>query len=179
MRSRKPPAPLDEDGLYQKAVAALARRSRSEVEVRRLLQRRALPGEDGAAMITAVLGRLRDHGYLDDRRFAGHYALWQKEGEAHGKARVRRELRARGVDTEIAEAAIDEQFGDSDEESLIRNFLHRKRLKLPENPRQTANLFRKLLMAGFSPGPVLHCLRTWKVNPEWVEELSQVDWTEE
>jgi len=161
--------------LYQKAVAALARRSRSEVEVRRLLLRRAIPGEEGAAMVASVIGRLRDHGYLDDRRFAGHYALWQKEGEAHGRARVRRELKARGVDAEIAEAAIEEQFGETDEEELIRTFLRRRRIKLPENPRQAANLFRKLLMAGFSSSASIRCLKQWKVNPEWVEELSGME----
>lgn len=179
MRSRKPPAPLDEDGLYQKAVAALARRSRSEAEVRRLLLRRAIPGEEGVADVHAVVNRLRDHGYLDDRKFAGHYALWQKEGEAHGRARVRRELKARGVANEIAEAAIEEHFGESDEEELIRTFLRRRRIQPPETPRQAANLFRKLLLAGFSPDTSIHCLKQWKVNPEWVEQLSNIEVDEE
>ena len=179
MRSRKPPAPLGPDGLYQKAVAALARRSRSETEVRRLLVRRATPGEEGVADVEAVLNRLRDHGYLDDRKFAGHYALWQKEGEAHGPARVRRDLKARGVNPEIAEAAIEELFGESDEEELIRTFLRRRRIQQPESPRQAANLFRKLLLAGFSSGASVHCLKQWKVNPEWVEELSNLEVDEE
>ena len=65
---------LNETGLYECAVKALARHMRTEVELRRLMKARVEPGERGEAAITAVVARLREHGYLDDAAFAEAYA---------------------------------------------------------------------------------------------------------
>ena len=64
----KPRAFLNEAGLYDYAVKALGRQMRSEAELRRLMQRRVEPGERGEAATAAALTRLREHGYLNDRR---------------------------------------------------------------------------------------------------------------
>ena len=47
---------------------------RSETELRRLMRDRVENGERGETIITAVVARLREYGYLDDAAFAETYA---------------------------------------------------------------------------------------------------------
>ncbi|MHB8733981.1 MAG: regulatory protein RecX [Terriglobales bacterium] len=165
---------LDADGLYAKGVAALARRSRSAAEIRKLL----LPRAVGDADLEDALARLRDHGYLDDRRFAESYARFQLDTEKHGRQRVTRDLRARGVSDAVVAPAVRTAYAGHDDERLIRAFIAKKRLKRPENIRLAASLYRRLILAGFSPSAVQQSLRRWKVDPEWVELLADAEMEE-
>ena len=162
---------LDADGLYAKAVAALARRSRSAAEVRKLLLPRAATPE----ALDDALSRLRDHGYLDDRRFAESYARFQLDTQKHGRQRVTRDLRARGVSDALLTPAVRTAYAGQDDERLIRAFIAKKRLKRPENIRQAATLYRRLLVAGFSAPAVQQGLRKWKVDAAWVELLAEAE----
>ncbi len=167
---RKPAAALDAEGLYAAAVRALAQRGHTEAELRRKLAGRAA----AAGALEAALARLRDHGYLDDAGVAESYTRFQKEVRHHGRMRVLRELRARGVAAATAEAAVRRQFpaaGAAGEDALVRAFLRSKRLAAPPDERAAARLYRKLLTAGFSPAACGRCLRAWRLNPEFVEML--------
>jgi len=50
------------------------------------MKARVEPGERGEAAITAVVARLREHGYLDDAAFAEAYARLRQENEKLGCA---------------------------------------------------------------------------------------------
>jgi len=80
-KPRKPREPLGEAGLFEYAVGMLARRMRTERELRRLMQRRAEPGEPGARAMDAVVARLKELNYLSDPRFAADYTRLRKENE--------------------------------------------------------------------------------------------------
>lgn len=162
------------EALYERAVAALARRSRSRLEMERWLRARGASAEKARA----VLERLGERGYLDDRRFAASFANYQKEAEGFGAARVRRELRRRGVEDPLAEGAVADAFAGAREEQMLAAFLRRKRFARPENPRQAAGLYRRLWQAGFSSGAIQSALRQWRVRPEWIEELAAAEWEE-
>src|SRR6185312_5788106 len=117
-------APLDADGLYARAVQLLARRSRVEAELRRTLRPRA----SSAAALEAAIERLREHHYLDDARVAAGFALYAREVARHGRGRVLRDLRARGVAAPVAEAAVTHGFAGSNEDTLLRAHLRAKRV---------------------------------------------------
>ena len=172
----RPPEKLDAEGLYQKAVRALARAGRTELEIRRLLRTRARAGAEGAGDIQSVIARLRDHGYLDDQRLAQAVANYQKEVVRHGRGRVLRDLKARGVAPELATAAVERNYPNwegTNEDALLRALVRKKRWKRPEDLRQAASLYRKLLLAGFSSAACQRCLRAWRVDAEWLEKLEQ------
>lgn len=168
--THRTPAKLDENGLYQKAVALLAVRGRSELELRRTLARRATQ----PPALEAALARLRDHGYLDDARLAASFSLYQKDVARHGRMRALRDLRARGVKAEVAEKAVKQTYAGSSEDALLRAHLRAKRVRPPQDVRQAASLCRKLLRAGFSPAACQRALRSWKLDPEWIEQLSEM-----
>ncbi|MGH9466618.1 MAG: regulatory protein RecX [Terriglobales bacterium] len=159
---------LDGEQLYQKAVRLLGARGRSEAELRRNLGRRA----QGPEALEAALARLREHGYVDDARLAAGFALYQKDVARHGRARTLRDLRARGIAAEVAEAAVRTGYAGTSEDALLRAHLKAKRVHPPADLRQAASLCRKLLRAGFSPAACQRALRTWKLDPEWLEELA-------
>jgi regulatory protein len=141
--------------LFGAAVRALARRARSSGEIRALLARRKAAKSD----IEAVIHRLREHGYLDDARFARTFVASRIENRLEGKTRVRRDLAARRVNPKIADEAVRHGFEGVDEAELLRQYLERKlRLGKPldratplgaAKPSAVQSLYRRLLRAGF------------------------------
>jgi regulatory protein len=173
-KSAKPKPFLNEAGLYDHAVKALGRQMRSEAELRRLLQRRAEPGERGAVAVAQVIARLREHGYLDDAAFAETYARLRQEDEKLGERRVRQDLRQKGVAAGLIAETIDARYGHSNEEALAREHLERKRLRKPENEKETARVMRRLVAAGFSTGVIYKILRQWDVPDEALAALDNL-----
>ena len=62
--------------LYEYAVGALARRSRSVAELKRLLRNRVeADTELGKTLVELIIVRLKDQGYLNDARYAAAFDL--------------------------------------------------------------------------------------------------------
>jgi regulatory protein len=161
--------------LYEYAVKALGRRMRTEAELRRLMGTRSEPGERGEAAVRAVVGRLKEHGYLNDRSFAETYARLRQENEKLGARRVRNDLQQKGVRADVIEEAVGARYGETNEEALAREHLERKRIKKPENERETARVVRRLVAAGFATGTIYKILRRWDVPAESLAALDNLD----
>jgi regulatory protein len=166
---------LNEAGLYDYAVKALGRQMRSEAELRRLMQRRAEPGERGAAAIIKTIARLREYGYLDDAAFAETYARLRQENDKLGVRRVRQDLQQKGVNTKLIAETLDARYGKTNEEALAREHLARKHISKPENEKETARVMRRLVAAGFSTGVIYKILRQWDVPDEALSALDNLD----
>jgi regulatory protein len=173
-KSAKPRAFLNENGLYDYAVKALGRHMRTEVELSRLMQSRVEPGERGEAVIRNVISRLKEHGYLNDANYAETYARLRQENEKLGSRRVRQNLKLKGVKAELVEETLDARYGATDEEVLARQHLERKRIKKPENEKETARVMRRLVAAGFSTSVIYRILRNWDVPGEALTALDSI-----
>jgi regulatory protein len=174
-KSAKPRPLLNEAGLYDYAVKTLGRSMRTEAELRRLMRSRAEPGERGAAAIEAAIHRLREHGYLDDAAFAETYARLRQENEKLGVRRVRQGLQQKGVGSELIAKTLEARYGETNEEALARGYLEGKRLRKPENEKETARIMRRLVAAGFSTGVIYKILRQWDVPDEALAALENLD----
>lgn len=174
-RSAKTKEPLDEARLYDYAVKALGRAMRTEAELRRLMSARAEPGASGEAAVRAVVARLKEHGYLDDRSYAETFARLRQENEKLGARRVRQKLAEKGVPSRIAQAALEARYGQINEEALARDYLNRKRIAKPGSPEGTARVVRRLVAAGFSTGTIYKILRQWDVPDEELAALDQLE----
>ena len=148
---------------------------RSEAELRRLIERRAEPGERGAAAIAQAIARLREHGYLDDAAFAETYARLRQEDEKLGQRRVAQDLRQKGVHNTLIAETLDARYGQTNEETLAREHLERKRIHKPANEKETARIMRRLVGAGFSTGVIYKILRQWDVPDEALAALENID----
>jgi regulatory protein len=166
---------LNEAGLFDYAVKALGRRMRSEADLRRLMKARVEPGPVGESAMAAVLARLKEYGYLDDKSFAETYARLRQENEKFGQRRVRQDLQQKGVDGELITETLEARYGDTDEEALARAHLDRKRIRKPENEKETARVMRRLVTAGFSTGVIYRILRQWDVPEDSLAALESLD----
>ncbi len=174
-KSSKPRAFLNEAGLYDYAVKALGRQMRSEADLRRLMRNRVEPGEHGDAVINTVVARLREYGYLDDAAFAETYARLRQQNEKLGQRRVRQDLQQKGVGSELIAETLEARYGQTNEEALAREHLERKRIRKPENQKETARVMRRLVTAGFSTGVIYKILRQWDVPEEALSALDNLD----
>jgi len=169
MPFKRPKKTYDENTLYDYAVGALGRRMRSVAELKRLMRTRC-PEE---AIVDKVILRLKDQKYLNDTSYAASYTAYRRDNEKFGRRRVMTDLKVKGVHGDVIEKAIDEAYSAVNEEELARAFLRRKRLKKPEDQKQTARIFRALMRAGFSPGIAIKILKNWNVEDEVLTALQE------
>lgn len=163
---------LDEQELLDYAVRLLGGAAHSTGEIRERLRKKAARAAD----VDAVLGRLKDLGYLNDRRFAEAWAASRLENEGHGSARVLRDLRQRRVAPKVAEDAVRRTYSETDETALIEQFLARRfrNRNLGEYLSEEKNLasaFRRLRYAGFGAGASLRVLKKIVRNDEALDRL--------
>ena len=162
---------LSAEALWDFAVKTLGARAQSTGELRRKLIQKA----ERAADVDDTISKLRDYGYLNDRRFAESYAGFRLENQGLGKSRVLRDLRQRKVSTGLAEGAVDNIYRNVDEVDLIDSFIRRKfRPKTPlpealEDPKQLASAYRRLIRAGFSSSNVIQALKRIAKGGELLE----------
>jgi regulatory protein len=171
----KPKAPLNEAGLYDYALKSLGRAMRTEAELRRLMRQRAEPGESGQSVVDAVIARLKEHGYLDDKSYAEAFTRLRQENEKLGSRTVRQKLAQKGVPTPIVNETIEARYATTDEEALARQHIERKRLKKPENEKETARIMRRLIAAGFSTRVIYKILRQWDIPEETLSALDSLE----
>jgi len=163
---------LNAPGLWEYALKALSGRAHSTGELRQKLLRRAERPED----IDDILGRLKDHGYLNDRRYAESFATARLENEKLGGSRVVRDLRQRRVAPELAETTVRDVYRDVDEVTLIEDWVRRKyrlapRDSLFQSDKDMASAFRRLMRAGFRSGDILRVLKRFARNPELLDNF--------
>ncbi len=107
---------------YILALKALTRRDHSEAELRRKIADRGI----SSAIIDDLIVRLKESGYLDDRRFA---LRWAESAVRNGKGygfRLRFELSRRGIPDDLA-SEISERIGaEYDEAEAVRELVIRK-----------------------------------------------------
>jgi regulatory protein len=159
-RSNRPP--LDENALYDYAIAALGRKMRTVAELKRLLRNRC-PEE---SVVERAIARLKDRQYLSDSGYAAAYSAFRRDNQKFGRRRVVTDLKVKGVHGDVIEKAVEEAYAGVDEIGLARAFLRRKRIGKPANNREAARTFRALMRAGFGASVSIKVLKDWNVEDE-------------
>ena len=167
---------LAPDELFEFAVKSLSRRAQSSAEIRSRLRLKAAAESD----VDEVIARLKECGYLDDRRFAENFAISRLENEKFGKARTLYDLRGRKVASPVAAAAVDQTYSGTDETSLIEDFIRRRyrfanRESLFQEDKDLATAYRRLLRAGFRSGAVIRVLKRFAKNPDLLDAVEPED----
>jgi regulatory protein len=164
--------PLGEQALLDYAVGVLAKRMRTVRDLKRLMRLRVVEGEAGERAMDAVCGRLKELGYLSDKRFAADYTRLRKENEKFGRRRVQQDLMQKGVHKELIATTLAKAYDDVDEAVLAREYIARKRMKKPAGAddvaiqKETARVMGRLARAGFSSGAIFKVLREWELPEE-------------
>lgn len=99
-----------------------------------------------ASVAEQVLDRFSEVELIDDTRFA-HAWVRTRASAGFGQMRIARELADKGVDPDIAAAALAEELEDCDEVARARSALRGKR---PADRKERERLIRKLVTKGFA-----------------------------
>ena len=179
MKERRP-RQLDAASLWDYALKVLAGRAHSSGELREKLRRRAERAED----VDDVLSRLKQSGYLDDRRYAESYAASRLSGEKFGRTRVVRDLRQHRVAPALAEGSVEKVYRDVDEVALIEEWVRRKYRTAPReglfaDRKDLAAAYRRLVRAGFRSGEILKVLKRFAKDPELLDGFEPPEEEEE
>jgi len=132
-----------EQQCYAAALRILGYRFNSELELRRKLQRKKFE----KAIIDQTIARLRDEKWLDDERFAGAFVRTRSRKRI-GAKRIALELRAAGVDDDVAARAVAENVDPEQERAQIRAIVTRRAASL-ETPQGRNKLASYLLKQGY------------------------------
>ena len=114
-------------------------------------------------VVAPLLTDLEVRGYLDDAQFARAWVESRSRSRGAGPGRLRAELRARGVEASLIEAAIRETFADPDTVAASALAVARRRLAILEKrgpERAAARLRAYLLRRGYAAGVVTLVVRT-------------------
>ena len=133
----------------------LARRAWTRAELTARLRRRGAPPD----VATDVAADLERRGHLDDAAFARHWVT-TRAARGYGAARLRAELRARGVASGLIAAAVSALEG-SDQLEEARRLARRRMPALQRTaPLKAASRLRDhLLRRGFPGGIVAQVVR--------------------
>ncbi|BAO82223.1 uncharacterized protein conserved in bacteria [Serpentinimonas raichei] len=132
--------------LKARALRALAQREHSRLELARKLQPHAADAAQGA--LETLLDELQAQGWLSDARFAE--ALSRNRATRQGVARIRAELRLRGVAAEQVEQATAALAGSEAERA--QQVWQKKFGQPPLDAAERARQIRFLLARGFATG---------------------------
>jgi regulatory protein len=103
-----------------RALHFLGYRARSRREVRERLRRYGY----GEETVEGVIGRLEELGYLDDEEFAR--AVAREKARRYGPRRVLGDLRRSGVDAELAQGVVDDEFAQRSQLEEARSLAARR-----------------------------------------------------
>ena len=140
--------------LLQRAVALLALREHSRAELAGKLRRRLAEGEDDAA-VECVLDELQRRGLLSEERYAA--AVVRTRSARYGNARLKQELKARGVPGATADAAL--SSAPASEFERAKTVWMRRFGVLPTSLAERARQVRFLQSRGFDSAVVRRLLK--------------------
>ena len=157
----------------QSALAMLARRPYSVAELRRALEKK-FPSED----ISPVIARLRELGYLDDRKYAESLALSLARNRSYGRYRIKRELKNKLVDYRVIDDAVDKAFESVNERQLLEEAIQKKvrNLRKPFTHAKLASLCQSLIRRGFRADDIMKAVRQRpELKPVYGNDLTEAD----
>lgn len=163
---------LDGEALWEYAVRVLAGRASSTGELREKLRRKAARAAD----VDPTIARLKEYGYLDDRKYAENFAAARLENQGLGRTRVLADLSRRRVAPALAQQTVGKVYQEVDEEALAEQFVRRKfRLAAKENlfgeEREMASAYRRLLRAGFRSAVIVRVLKKFARDPDLLDDF--------
>jgi len=171
MKERKPTR-LEAAALWEYALKVLAGRAHSTGELREKLRRKA----ERAGDVDPTIARLKEYGYLNDRKFAETFAAARLENEGLGRTRVLADLSRRRVAPAVAQQTVGKVYESIDEEALAEDFVRRKfRLAPKENlfqgEKDLAAAYRRLMRAGFRSATALTVLKRFARDPDLLDSF--------
>ncbi|MDK9774207.1 regulatory protein RecX [Vibrio sp. B181a] len=142
---------MTEQALYEHAVTLLAKRDYSSGELKRQLLRLASVEE-----VACVMETLLSHHYVDDSRLIER-EIQKQLAKLHGEARIKQELRKKGLDNLLVAQALEDL--DVDWFELCLQAKEKKYgTERPKDAKEKAQMVRHLQYRGHSMNAIIEAL---------------------
>lgn len=151
----------------------LARRPYSVAELRHALEKKF----GDVSEVSQAVARLRELGYLDDKKFAEHAAATLAVNRTYGPLRVKRELKAKLVNYKFIDPAVARAYQEVSETDLLNRALERKlrSLRLPVTAPKVQSVIASLLRRGFRAGDIIKAVRSRPELRPASDDMNPVD----
>jgi regulatory protein len=132
-------------GAEKRALSLVARAEQSEAMLAIKLEQRGFSRK--AASL--ALGRLREAGLVNDRRYAEAYILSRLSRRPEGASRLLAAIRSRGIDDETARAALAAVFGTEERRSALARAAEREIRRAGSRGLEDSELGPRMRALGF------------------------------
>lgn len=131
----------------------LEKMDRTEAQLRMKL-RQGLYGEE---LIDNAIEYVKSFHYLDDARYARNYVRSQRDRKSRRK--IQAELAGKGIDRELVEQALEEEYRQETERDLILKWVEKKHYSGEQaDLKEKQRMYRFLMRKGFHSDDILHVL---------------------
>ena len=154
MKKKLKPEPLDRSGLISRATALLGRRDYSRQELFRKLS----PLAESADVLNEVLSYLTELGWQSDQRFT-RQMVSSSVRRGRGPLRVSRELSSKGIDQEMAAAALENTDESEWYDVAMAEAAKKMRSLKVSLPEARPKLYRFLVYRGYTSDIIQRVLR--------------------
>lgn len=134
------------DKAYNQTLGLIARRPRSEWEIREYLKRK----EHDPEFIDSIVERLYGSKWLNDTEFAKRWVENRRLLKSTSKRRLQRELKAKRVSDDVIQQVLEED--ETDEKEVLADLVARKRKQT--RYRDNEKLMAYLMRQGYNYGDV-------------------------
>ncbi|MET0978301.1 MAG: regulatory protein RecX [Paeniglutamicibacter terrestris] len=166
------PVILSDEQYATKGRAILLRQLTASAKSRAQLKTKLLEKEIPEHVAEELLDRFEEIALVDDEAFAEGWVRSRARSRGLARSAIRRELRDKGIEGEMAETAL-EQIDEDAEEATARDLVERK-LRAPsmglDREKSVRRLVGMLARKGYSPGLAFRI-----VNAAWEERFNGDD----
>jgi len=125
----------DDDKAYGLALAYVARRLRSEWELRDYCKRKGYEDE----LTSSILAKLADYGFVDDAVFAKRWVESRRLLKATSVKKLRLELRQKRIADDVIREVLAED--ETDERQVLRDLIEKKRRQTKYQDKQKLMMY--------------------------------------
>lgn len=144
------------DKAYDRALNLIARRRRSEWEIRDYMKRK----DYDEAVVTEILNKLSNRGYVDDSAFAKAWVENRRLLKSTSKRRLAQELRQKRVPDDVIQIALEDD--ETDELDVLRQLVSQKRCQTRYQDKM--KLMQYLSRQGYNYGDIKTVLEEDSAN---------------
>ncbi|MEG1947039.1 MAG: regulatory protein RecX [Lachnospiraceae bacterium] len=108
-------------------------------------------------VIDQAIEYVKGYHYVDDSRYAMNYVRYQKERKS--KRQIEMELRKKGIEKAVITVALEEEYAEQNEETLILKWVEKKHYsKESSDCKEKQKIYQFLMRKGFQSNDILHVL---------------------
>ncbi len=128
----------------KRAMHLLERMDRTEAQLREKLVQGEYPGD----VVEDAISYVKGFHYIDDLRYASNYVRCRCESKS--RRQLAMELARKGVEREVAQEALEAEYGCEDEGEKIRRWMEKRHYDPEEAaPKEKQRMYQFLLRKGF------------------------------